>query len=117
MTARPQLTRDEAKHVLAEIAGLVNADRAMGGRIWTGQVIRGAVTPICHWQAAEDPDWCREMFEDYCRELSVLGSASATHDEMDAAEQASERLVRLLLGESECGAAEYRYVGEHGPAA
>lgn len=96
---RPQLTRDEARHVLEEIADLVTADHKQGARIWTGRVIRGTVTPLCHWIAAEDPDYCGEIFEEYARERAVSGRAEATYEDIEAAEASADRLLALLIGE------------------
>lgn len=107
MTA-PQLTRDEAQRVLEELSAAVNADKTR--TVWTFTARRATVAPVCHWQAAEDPDWCVELFDEYCRERAVLGSATATHAEMDAAEASCDRLLSLLLGVP-CPAVQYRYVG------
>lgn len=91
------LTPAERRLVLADMADLVNADRAHGGRVWTDRAVTAFLTTWTPLQA----DMAKAVFDEYCRERHVCGSAAASYQDIEAAEKSSVRLLDRLLGATE----------------
>lgn len=89
------LTTDEKRKVLADLAGLVSADRRCNRPTYTDAVLAKMLPAFCHEDLT--PAVCVALFDELVAEASEVTRFDANWREIDVAESNVEHYITALV--------------------